>query len=137
MFRLERALLLIVGLVACAGSVAAQEVPTQPAFLVVASGARVRMTIAYALNADCTSMGQIVVRIVEKPKHGESEIVNEQGFSSYGKEDQKYKCNEKSSDIVNLYYKANEQFKGKDRLVAEYFYPNGSYRKRIFNFSVR
>ncbi len=137
MLRIERALLLIVGLVTCVGSVAAQEIPTQPAFLIVASGTRMQTTIAYALHADCSAVGQILVRIVQKPKHGEAEIVREQGYTSYGKEDQKYKCNEKPTEVVNLYYKADEQFKGKDRLVAEYFYPNGSYRKRIFNIDVR
>ena len=134
---LKNTLLLIISLASYLGSVSAQELSTKPAFLVVASGTRVHTTIAYALNADCSSIGQIVVRIVEKPKHGEAEIMHEEGFTAFGKEDQKYKCNEKRSEVVNLYYKADEQFKGKDRLVAEYFYPNGSYRKRIFNIDVR
>jgi hypothetical protein len=124
-------------LASSSGSVLAQDIPTKPAFLVVASGMRVNTTIAYALNPDCTSLGQIVVRIIEKPKHGEAEILHEEGFTAYGKEDQKYKCNEKRSEVINLYYKADEQFKGKDRLVAEYFYPNGAHRKRIFNIDVR
>jgi hypothetical protein len=66
-----------------------------------------------------------------------SAAATEKGYTRYAKDDQKYKCNEKQSDLEAYYYKSREDFKGKDRFVVEAFYPRGSYRKMIFNIDVR
>jgi hypothetical protein len=117
--------------------VAAAELPPQTISVIALSGERVRASITYGLNADCSSQGEIKARLIEPPKNGAAEIVNEKGFSNYGKDDQQYKCNEKPSDVVAYYYKSKDGFKGKDRFVIEWFSPNGNYRKRIFNVDVR
>ena len=65
------------------------------------------------------------------------EMITEKGFTLYSKDDQKYKCNEQQSDLQVYYYKSRDDFKGKDRLVIEVFYPSGGYRKRLFNIDVR
>ena len=117
--------------------VAAQEISTPPANRIALSGERVRIGFAYDVNPDCSSTGQIKARLLEQPKNGVAEMVTENGFTAYAKDDQKYKCNEKQSDVLAYYYKSREDFKGKDRFVVEVFYPRGSYRKRIFNIDVR
>ena len=89
------------------------------------------------MNPDCSSTGEIKSRVLEHPKNGVLEMVTEKGFPSYPKDSQKYKCNEKQSDVRAYYYKSREDFKGKDKLVIEVFYPSGSYRKRLFNIDVR
>lgn len=137
MFHNRRALVLFLAFGVCVESAFAQEIPTKPTFLVVPSGIQRQITLAYALNPDCSSKGTIVARIVQKPKNGELRVANEEGFSSYAKDDQRYKCNEKRSEVVKLYYTSDEGFKGKDRFVVEVFYANGSYRKRVFNVNVR
>ena len=117
--------------------VAAQELSTPPVHRIVLSGERVRVGFTYDVDADCSSTGHIKSRLLEQPKNGVVEMVTEQGFTSYAKDDPKYKCNEKQSDIQAYYYKSREDFKGKDRFVAEVFYPKGAYRKRIFSIDVR
>jgi hypothetical protein len=117
--------------------VAAQELPTPPANRIALSGERVRIGFSYDLNADCSSKGEVKSRLLEQPKKGVVEMVTEKGFTFYAKDDQKFKCNEKQSDIQAYYYKSHDDFKGKDRLVIEVFYPSGSYRKRLFNMDVR
>ena len=117
--------------------VAAQEVSTPPTNRIALSGERMRIGFSYALNPDCSSMGQVKSRLLEQPKNGAVEIVTETGFTSYVKDDPKSKCNEKQSDIQSYYYKSKEDFKGKDKLVIEVFYPIGTYRKRLFNIDVR
>jgi hypothetical protein len=117
--------------------VAAQEISTPPTNKIVLSGERVRIGFAWDVNPDCSSTGQIKSRLLEQPKNGVVEMVTEQGYTRYAKDDQKYKCNEKQSDLQAYYYKSREDFKGKDRFVVEAFYPRGSYRKMIFNIDVR
>ena len=117
--------------------VTAQEILTPPVNRVALSGERVRVGFSYDLHADCSSIGEIKSRLLEQPKNGVVEMVTEKGFTGYAKDDQKYKCNEKQSDLQAYYYKAREDFKGKDRFVIEVFYPRGSYRKRLFNIDVR
>ena len=117
--------------------VVAQEITTPPTNRIALSGERVEIGIAWDVNADCSSTGQIKSRLLEQPKNGVVELVTEQGYTRYAKDDQKYKCNEKQSDIQVYYYQSREDFKGKDKLVIEAFYPRGSYRKMIFNIDVR
>src|SRR6266446_682064 len=117
--------------------VAAQEISTAPANKIALSGERVRIGFSYHVNPDCSSAGEIKSRLLEQPKNGVVEMVTEKGFTAYAKDDQKYKCNEKQSDLHAYYYKSREDFKGKDRVVVEVFYPNGAYRKRIFIIDVR
>lgn len=119
------------------GQTCARELPTPPVFATVLSGDRTNVGKAYDLNPDCNPTGTITARLIEKPKNGLAEIVNERGFTNFPKETQVYKCNEKESDIINFYYTSNEGFKGKDRLTIETFFPNGNYRKRVFNIDVR
>ena len=117
--------------------VAAQEITTPPTNKIALSGERVRTGFSYDVNADCSSRGEIKSRLLEQPKNGAVEMVTEKGFTSYAKDDQRYKCNEKQSDIQAYYYKSREDFKGKDRFVVEVFFPGGLYRKRFFNIDVR
>jgi hypothetical protein len=117
--------------------VAAQEIPTPPTNRIALSGERVRIGFSYHLNPDCSSGGEVKSRLLEKPKNGEVEIVSQRGFTTYDKEDQRYKCNERQNDVQVYYYKSREDFKCKDRLVIEVFFASGSYRKRLFNVDVR
>ena len=116
---------------------AAQELSTPPTHRIVLSDERVLVGFAYDVNVDCSSTGHIRSRLLEQPKNGVVEMITQKGFTAYGKDDQKYKCNEKESDIEAYYYKSREDFKGKDRFIIEVFYPRGTYRKRIFLIDVR
>jgi hypothetical protein len=117
--------------------VAAQEISTPPINRIALSGERVRVGMAWDVNPDCSSTGHIKSRLLEQPKNGVAEMVSEMGFTNYAKDDPKYKCNEKQSDIQAYYYKSREDFKGKDRFVVEVFYPRGGYRKMMFSIDVR
>ena len=110
---------------------------TPPTNKVALSGERVRLGFSYGVNPDCSSQGEIKSRLLEHPKNGVVEMVTEKGFPSYPKNNQKYECNETKSDVQAYYYKSREDFKGKDRFVVEVFFPNGNYRKRLFNIDVR
>jgi hypothetical protein len=115
----------------------AQELPPLSQNKIVLSGERTRVGIAYDLNPDCTPAGELRIRLVEPPKNGVAKIVKEQGVTQYPKDNQMYKCNEKTSDIQAFYYQPQDGFKEKDRFATEAFTRNGAHRKRIFNIDVR
>ena len=115
----------------------ARELPTPTVFPIVASGERTRVGITYHLNPDCSSAGRIIVRLAESPANGVAELLMEQAFPDYAADDQKFKCNEKSSELPVFYYTSRPDFKGKDRFTVEIFFPNGNYRKRVFSIEVR
>jgi hypothetical protein len=61
---------------------------------------------SYDVNPDCSSTGQIKSQLLEEPKNGAAEMVTEKGLTSYAKDNPKYKCNEKQSDLQAYYYKS-------------------------------
>jgi hypothetical protein len=115
----------------------AREIMTPPAFKTVVSGKRTMLGRFYDLNGDCSSAGKVILRLMQQPRNGVAEIISEQSFTAYPKDDLRYKCNEKPVDAEKVFYKSNDSFKGKDQLIVEAFYPNGDYRKVTVNIDVR
>lgn len=133
----KRAAILLLPLLAGIGQVCARELPTRPVFAIVISGERTKVSKTFHLNPDCSPVGKIITRLAEQPKNGTAEIVNEKGYTDYNKDSQRYKCNERESEIIGFYYTSKEGFTGKDKFIIEIFYNNGNYRKRIVNVEVR
>jgi hypothetical protein len=59
---------------------------------IVPSGANQRIEFITALNPDCTSSGDVNVRVTTQPEHGKVEITSTSHFPSYSKESNRYKC---------------------------------------------
>ena len=90
---------------------AAQNVPnaaalSQPVELsrVVASGQKLRLEFLYAIQPDCSSTGQTIVRIVEEPQRGTLTVEYGQGFTNFPKGNQRYECNMRKSDGTLVFY---------------------------------
>ncbi|MGE5306224.1 MAG: hypothetical protein ACM3TN_23190 [Alphaproteobacteria bacterium] len=115
----------------------AAEIVTPPSFKNVVSGKRTMLGRFYDLNPDCSSAGKVILRFMQKPRNGVAEIISEQGFTGYPKDDPRYKCNETSREVEKIFYQSNDEFKGKDQFIVEVFYPNGNYRKLRVNIDVR
>jgi hypothetical protein len=124
-------------LVLSTARVAAVELPTPPVSVVALTGDRVKVGQSFLLNPDCSAGGQVKARLIDQPKNGAVEIVDEKGFINPGKDSPLSKCSDKSSDVTAYYYQSKDGFKGKDRFVIETFYGNGNYRKHIYNVDVR
>ena len=71
--------------------------------MIALSGERVRIGFSYDLKAECTSEGEVKSRMLEQPKNGLVEMVTENGVTLDAKDDQKFKCNEKQSDIQSCW----------------------------------
>jgi hypothetical protein len=53
---------------------------------IVASGAKVRIGFFYAVNPDCTAMGNVTVRVAKQPEQGKVETVATTEYAHYSKE---------------------------------------------------
>ena len=136
MLTAKNAVFLFFATFAANGHGEAGELPTPPVSAIVPGGERTRVGITYHLNPDCSSGGKITTRLFQAPKNGKVEMLTERGFTEYAKDVHAYKCNERETEVTAFYYTSQDDFKGRDQFTVEIFFPNGNYRKRIFNVDV-
>jgi hypothetical protein len=103
----------------------AQSYPPANLTPVVPSGMQRQLGFAAALNADCSSAGDIEARLVKPPKHGTVEIEHGAGYTFYPEKNQRYGCNQRLTQGVRISYTSEEKFTGKDPFEVELFGPFG------------
>jgi hypothetical protein len=105
-------------------------------FRIVPSGANQRIEFITALNPDCTSSGDVNVRVTTQPEHGKVEITSTSHFPSFSKESNRYKCTQHKVKGVLVNYKA-EKYVGDDAFDLLILYPGGFAREVHYDMSVR
>jgi hypothetical protein len=113
--------------------VVAQEAPPTPAlpkptnvtrFVPTSEGRTVgRVT---ALNPDCSSMGPVVGRVVEKPAHGEVSFEIGDIFPTYAQTSPLSACNSKRTPGLMINYRSEQDFIGQDNMKIFLIFPDGS-----------
>jgi len=104
----------------------------------VASGKKIRLDFAYAVNPDCSPVeGSIEMKTTTEPAHGTVEIVSGDGFPVFAKTSVRFKCNEKKTRGSFITYKANEKYVGSDKFVILILYPSGYAREVSYNVNVK
>jgi hypothetical protein len=103
---------------------------------IVPSGTNQRIEFITALNPDCTSSGDVNVRVTTQPEHGKVEITSTSHFPSYAKESNRYKCTQHKVKGVLVNYKA-EKYVGNDAFDLLILYPGGFAREVHYDMSVR
>jgi hypothetical protein len=133
------AVLAAVGLPPAVQNSAAADDPSHPIDLakVVAAGHRLRIEFLYAIEPDCSSMGETVVRILEPPLHGNVTIQNGQGFTSFARHNQRYDCNMRKSDGTFVFYDPEPGFAGRDAMMLDIIFPTGQASRQRYAIEVR
>ena len=90
-----------------------------------------------SLNADCSSSGKSVVRIVEAPTHGNITIADDVAYPWFEKENQRYVCNTKQVPATNVTYQSDPGFIGTDTMKLDVFFPNATFRTDVISVSVK
>ena len=103
---------------------------------IVPSGANQRIEFITALNPDCTSSGDVNVRVTTQPEHGKVEITSTSHFPSYAKESNRYKCTQHKVKGLLVNYKP-EKYVGEDAFDILVMYPGGFAREVHYAISVR
>ena len=104
---------------------------------VVPSGTNQRIMFFYALNPDCSAMGDINVRVTKQPEHGTVETVATTDYTHFPKENIRSKCNQHKVKGTLVDYKAAEKYTGKDEFDLLILYPTGIASEHHFDVSVR
>jgi hypothetical protein len=117
--------------VACSATASAQTVCN------VAVGHEVRVNRAGSINPDCTSVGQVVMRITQPPQHGRVTIRNVRLFPNFASSNIRNICNTRRVPGVEAYYRPDAGYTGFDTVGFETIYPSGNYRQTTANIQVR
>jgi hypothetical protein len=104
---------------------------------VVPSGTNQRIGFFSHLNPDCTTTGDINVRITKQPEHGEVKITTTTNFPGYPKESLRYKCNQHKVKGMQVNYKSAEKYVGDDALDLLILFPAGFAWEVDYDISVR
>ena len=99
----------------------AQSLPPVNLSPVLPSGVKRQLAFVSALNPDCSSAGEIDVRVVRSPKNGTVEIENSFGYPNYDEKNQRYSCNTRLVQGVRISYSSAEGFIGKDQFDLDLF----------------
>jgi hypothetical protein len=103
----------------------------------IAIGQKARIEFLYSIQPDCSSNGQINVRILESPQHGTLTVENGQGFSNFPKDNQRYDCNTRKSDGTLVFYEPESGFSGKDSITLDIIWPLGQSAKWHYSVEVK
>ena len=102
----------------------------------VPSGANQRIEFITALNPDCTSSGDVDVRVTKQPEHGKLETTPTSYFPNYSKQSNRYKCTQHKVKGLLVNYKA-EKYVGEDAFDILIIYPGGFAREVHYDINVR
>jgi len=104
---------------------------------VVASGAKHRLGFYTALHPDCSTAGDVNVRVTKQPEHGTVETTATTLFPGYPKENIRSKCNQHKVKGMQVNYKAAEKYTGNDELDLLVLFPSGLAWELHFDMRVR
>jgi hypothetical protein len=91
-----------------------------------------------ALNPDCTAQqGNFTVRVTKKPEHGSVETIDTMNFPSYSKENIRAKCNQHKVKGIQVNYKSEDKYLGKDELELLVLFPTGYAWEVHYDVDVR
>jgi hypothetical protein len=102
----------------------------------VPSGANQRLEFITALNPDCTSSGDVDVRVTKQPEHGKLDTTPTSYFPNYSKQSNRYKCTQHKVKGLLITYKA-EKYVGEDAFDILVIYPGGFAREVHYDINVR
>jgi hypothetical protein len=138
--RLDPKVVIDLGAMGATPNAQAKSVPastTPPASVrTVVSGTRFKVAFETVINPDCSVAGDTVIRVVKAPVHGTATTENIKDFTAYPSTNQRYRCNEKESRGVALFYKSNAHYVGPDSISFQVIFPNGMQRESTFDINV-
>ena len=83
------------------------------------------------LDPDCSVAGPMIVKIRKEPRHGKAEIEDENGFVVYPSSNPRFHCNKIQVPMKKIYYTADDNYDGNDKIELETFSSRG-YSKKVF-----
>ena len=89
------------------------------------------------LDPDCSVVGPMNVKIRKEPRHGKVEIEDESGFVVYPSSNPRFHCNKIQVPMKKIFYTAEDNYDGNDKIELETFSSSGYSRKVFVNVTVK
>jgi hypothetical protein len=104
---------------------------------IAVSGLPLRLVHYAALNPDCSSIGDTVVRVLREPSHGVVTIRNGSGYTNFVAANSRHDCNFRPTAGTNVSYVSNPGYTGPDSVSLDAIYPVGQEIQSTFNLTVK
>lgn len=95
---------------------------------VAQAGMRSRINTVFSLEPNCTSLGNISVRVLGAPVHGTLEIRPGDYFPNYAAPNPRFDCDTRPSPGVAVFYTPAPGFTGNDSIRLDVIPPSGTER---------
>jgi hypothetical protein len=93
---------------------------------VVPSGEERNISFLAALTPDCATMGRIVVRTLEEPRHGAIRFEAGSSYPVFTTDNPRSNCNNQMVAGTKLFYASGANWVGDDQFRILVIYPDGS-----------
>ena len=103
----------------------------------VVAGKPFKLYEAYATNPDCSSVGDVVIRVVSAPGNGRVSIARGGAFPRFAPPNVRSNCNRRRVPATIVTYTAQRGYTGPDSVSLEMIYPTGHLREKSFSLMVR
>jgi hypothetical protein len=103
----------------------------------VVAGKPFKLHAAYATNPDCSSMGDVVIRVVSPPSNGRVSIARGGAFPNFAPPNVRSDCNRRRVPATIATYTAQRGYTGPDSVSLEIIYPTGNVRQTSYSLMVR
>jgi hypothetical protein len=104
---------------------------------VAASGKPLILVQPSVLNPDCSSIGAITIKVIEKPEHGRVTAGRARVFPKFPASNPRSQCNTRRVPGMSVTYVSQRGYQGTDRVVIDMISPTGAYAQHTFNIDVR
>ena len=101
------------------------------------SGKPLKLNFSNAINPDCGSVGETVVRLTQAPQHGKITISKASDFPSFPKGNARRDCNEKRVAGTQTVYVPEPGYTGTDTAAIEIIFPTGATGRRSYTITVK
>jgi hypothetical protein len=106
-------------------------------YKVAASGQPLILFQGGSTNPDCTSRGNVTVRVVGGPQHGRVSVISTGLFPTFSAYNPRSRCNTRRVAGKQAIYVSRRGYVGPDAVALEAIYPDGRYLRRTFAIAVR
>lgn len=104
---------------------------------IVPTGGERNINFFAALTPDCMSLGRVVVRTLNEPRHGSIRFESGTSYPLYAADNPRSNCNSQSVSGLKLFYTSEAHWTGEDRFRLLAIYPDGSAEELIFAVTSR
>jgi hypothetical protein len=104
---------------------------------VMVVGGKLEAQRYYAINLDCSSMGNTTLRVTSAPQHGTITMRRGKGFPVFSMSNPRHDCNTRKVDSMFVDYRPEAGFTGTDYFTIDAFFPNGVERADDYQITVK